>query len=270
MAASWRAGAAPRGCDGRHRAPKANRVRIGRRLRKILGAIAGVGIGAIAGIWLANAVVMPRLTQHGVTVPVPSLAGMSLEEARLTAQRAGLVLVEGDRRHSDDAPPGSVVGQTPAAGEAVKRGRGLRVTTSLGRERVTVPALKGMTLRQASLQLANAELKLGRVSRLRTPPGGETVRATWPPEGAETALGDSIDLLVTLGAPIGPWLVPSLVGQAVDGVRALVEARGFVLGRVTLRAADGVFPGTVLEQYPPRGAWIRRGESIDLVVAAPD
>jgi serine/threonine-protein kinase len=245
-------------------------VRIGPRVRKLLGALAGIGIGALLGIGLANTVVMPRLTQHGVTVQVPSLAGMSIEEARLAAERAGLVLVEGDKRHSDDAPPGTVVGQTPAVGEAVKRGRGLRVTTSLGRERVTVPALRGMTLRQASLQLANSQLVLGRVSRLHTPPAGETVRATWPPEGAETALGDSIDCLVTLGSPNGPWLVPSLVGQAVTDVRALVEARGFALGRVTLRPGDGVFPGTVLEQYPPRGAWIRRGESIDLVVAESD
>jgi serine/threonine-protein kinase len=236
-------------------------------VRGVLAVLAGIAAGVLLGGWLANAVVMPRLVQHGVTVPVPSIVGMPLAEARATCAQAQLALVEEGRTHSDGLPPGSVVSQTPAPRTAVKRGRGVRVTTSLGQERVTVPNLRGMTLRQATLQLANAQLVLGHISRVRSGAAGDVVRATAPHSGAETARGDSIDVLVTLGAPSGPWLVPSLVGQEAADVRALVEARGFTIGRLSSRYAPGVFPGTVLEQYPPRGAWIRRGETIDLVVA---
>jgi serine/threonine-protein kinase len=240
------------------------------QLKEVLAALLGVGAATVLGIWLANSIVMPRLVQHGVTVPVPSVIGQSIEQARATAAGAGLVLVEEDRRYSEDAVPGTVVAQSPAAGVPVKQGRGLRVTASLGRERVAVPGLRGLTLRQATLQLANAQLALGKVSRLRVAPGGETVRATYPQAGAEAALGDSVDVLVTLGPPSGPWFVPSFIGQEAADVRALVEARGFLIGRVTPRPVSGVFPGSVVEQYPPRGAWIRRGDAIDLVVAEPE
>jgi serine/threonine-protein kinase len=239
-------------------------------VRNLLAVVTGVAIATLLAVWLGNSIVMPKLVQHGDTVPVPSVVGMPLEQARSVCTSAGLAVVEEGRTHSDGLPAGSVVTQTPAAKTAVKRGRGVRVTTSLGQERVTVPNLRGLTLRQASLQLANAQLVLGRVSRLRSGPSGEVVRATSPHSGAETGRGDSIDVLVTLGAPGGPWLVPSLIGQESNDVRALVEARGFKVGRVTPRTAPGVYPGTVLDQYPPRGAWIRRGETIDLVVANPD
>jgi serine/threonine-protein kinase len=239
-------------------------------VRNLLTVLAAIATAALLGGWIANSIVMPRLVQHDKTVQVPSVVGMPLAAARAVATSAGLQLVEDGHAHSDSLPAGSVVRQQPAAATAVKQGRGLRVTTSLGQERVSVPDLRGQTTRQAALQLANASLVLGSIARVRSGTADETVRATSPHAGSEAALGDSVAVLMTLGVAPGPWFVPSLVGQELADVRALLEARGFVLGRVTQRGVRGVFPGTVLEQYPPRGSWIRRGEAIDLVVANPE
>lgn len=238
---------------------------------RTFGAVLLVLAGAfLVGIVLFNFVIMPRLVQHDQTVRVPSVVGLGIQEARRACVDAGLQCIEEDRRHADDLPPDHVVSQSPAAATAVKRGRSVRVVVSLGQQQVLVPDLRGMTLRQASLQLANTRLALGKVSRIRTGTEGSVVRATHPHAGAQTSLGDSIDVLVAIGDPGEPYLMPSLVGQDANDVRALVESRGFKIGRFAYRAASGVYPGTVLEQYPLRGSMIRRGESIDLVVASPD
>jgi serine/threonine-protein kinase len=236
----------------------------------VLGLLGFAGAFAL-GVLLFQFVLMPRVVQHGVMVEVPEVTGLSIAEARRRCVKAGLQFAEEARRHSDAVPPGSVLAQTPAAHRPVKRGRTVRVVVGLGHARVTVPDVRGMTLRQATLQLENARLEVGGRARVQgTGAAGPVVLATRPGAGAEAALGDSIDLLVAAGDAGEPYLMPALLGQDLGEVRAFVEASGFRVGRVSYRSRRDVYPGTVLEQYPERGARIRRGEAIDLVVATPD
>ena len=259
MAGSWPVGGARRGGDGVNAAVRH------------LGAIGAGIVSAFAlGALLFNFVLMPRLVRHGVTVAVPAVEGLSVGDARAACTRAGLLLSEEERRHSDTLPPGSIVTQAPAAGVPVKPGRTVRVSVSMGQERVAVPDLRGMTERQAELALENAQLSRGRTAEVRAGSSGRWVRASHPAAGEEAARGDSIDLLVATGDASDEYQMPAFVGQDVDDVRALVVSRGFRVGRVTMRGASGVFPGTILEQEPVRGSLVRRGDSIDLVVATPE
>lgn len=239
-------------------------------MRKVLVALVGL-VGSFAvGIALFNYVLMPRLVQHDITVRVPRVAGLEVRAAERLCRQVGLQLYEEDRRHSEGVPRGRVLSQAPAADTAVKRGRSVRVMVSLGPQAVTVPDVRGMTLRQATLQLENAKLCLGRVAKVYAGTSGQVVRATRPHAGVEAAVGDSVQVLVMVGEGEQPYLMPGLVGRDLAEVRALIEARGFRVGRVTYRNARGSYPGTVLQQYPEGGALILRGGSIDLVAATPD
>jgi serine/threonine-protein kinase len=221
------------------------------------------------GAALFNYLLMPRLVRHGATVPVPAVEGLSLEQARDACGKLRLQLVEDDRRHSGALPAGFVVAQVPAAGSPVKPGRTVRVTVSLGQARVVVPDLRGMSERQAELALVNAQLVLGQSATVRSGSTGRAVRATRPPAGTEAGVGDSVHVLVATGDATEEYLMPSLVGQTIEDVQALLEARGFRVGRITYRGASAD-PGIVLEHDPARGALVHRGEEIDLVVAAPE
>ena len=239
-------------------------------MRKLGWLIAGALVALLAGGLLMNFAVMPRIVQHGVSVHVPAVVGMPLAVARRTCAAAGLQLVVDYRRHTTSLPPDHVVSQSPAPAASIKRGRGVRVVLSLGEERILVPDLHGMSLRQAELALQNAQLVLGPVARVRTGSGTGAVQVTSPRAGGEAATGDSVAVLILAGEAADAYLMPSLVGQELGDVRVLLESSGFRMGNVTSRDVKDVFPGTVLEQSPSRGARIRRGESIDLVVANPD
>jgi serine/threonine-protein kinase len=213
---------------------------------------------------------MPRVVQHGVSVKVPAIVGMPVAAARRTCAAAGLQLVEEDRRNSSTLPPEHVVSQSPPPASAIKRGRGVRVVVSLGTERLVVPDLHGMSLRQAELELENEQLVLGLIARVQQSGGDGSVEVTSPHAGSEASMGDSVAVLISSGDAGEAYLMPNLLGQELGDVRALIESRGFRVGDVTYRDVRDVFPGTVLEQSPARGARIRRGESIDLVVANPE
>jgi serine/threonine-protein kinase len=230
----------------------------------VLAVAAAFGLGAV----LFNYVLMPRLVRHGSTVPVPAVTGLSLADAQRACGRVALQLVEDDRAHSPELPAGHVVSQLPAAGTPVKPGRTVRVTVSLGQQHVVVPDLRGMSERQAALALHNAQLVLGRAAIVHTGSAGRTVRATRPPAGSQAGVGDSVTVLVATGEAVDRYWTPDLVGQDIEAVRALLESRGFRVGRVSYRS-DSADPGTVLEHVPPRGAMVHRGDAFDLVVAAP-
>lgn len=239
-------------------------------MRSFLLIVAGLLGAFILGVLLFNFVIMPRLVQHNVTVQVPRVVGLGVAEAKRQCKQLGLKLHTEDRRHSEGVPSNQVLSQVPPAGMAVKRGRTVRVHVSLGTQQVDVPDIRGMTLRQASLLLDNANLGLGRISRIYVGESGQVVRATRPRSGVATAVGNAVDVLVAVGEGAEPYLMPNLRGRALDEVRELIEMRGFRVGRVTYRSKQGVYPGTVLEHYPSGGSLIHRGESIDLVAATPD
>ncbi|NTU71165.1 MAG: PASTA domain-containing protein [Coriobacteriia bacterium] len=62
--------------------------------------------------------------------------------------------------------------------------------------------------------------------------------------------------------------VPNLTGLSRSDAEAKLEKSGFTTGDVSEIAADGTKPGTVREQAPAAGLTVRKGSSIDLLVAA--
>jgi len=243
-------------------------------VRGLLILLAGLSVSFLLGVVLFNKVIMPRFVQHGASISVPQLTGLTWTEAEERCGRLGLEVQVEDRRYSEGIPSDRVLSQFPEAGSTVKPGRTVRVHLSLGIREVTIPDVRGMTLRQATLQLENANLRVGRVGRIyeenESASAGQTVRAMRPGAGAPATTGGKVDLLVAVGGNPEPLLMPDLVGRALDEVRALVERRGFRVGRVSYRSRPGVYPGTVLEHHPLPGSLILQGETIDLVAATPD
>ncbi len=243
-------------------------------MRRLLVLLCGLIATFGAGVLLFNFVVMPRFVQHAASVQVPRLVGQGLIEAQAACRGVGLEMQVEDRRHSAGIPSDQVLSQFPEAGAAVKPGRTVRVHLSLGSAQVEIPDVRGMSLRQATLQLENANLAVGRIARVYESQdansAGQIVQAMRPRPGAPGMSGGRVDLVVAIGGNPEPYLMPDLVGRSLEDVRVLVESRGFRVGRVTYRGKPGVYPGTVLEHFPARGALIVRGETIDLVAATPD
>ena len=168
-------------------------------MRNVLWVLVGLFVAFVLGVALFNFVIMPRFVQTNVEVVVPRLIGLEVAQGERLCHRRGLKLQVDDRRFSEGVPVDRVLSQTPTSDSRVKRGRTIRVHISLGTQMVTVPDIRGMTLRQARLQLDNANLVLGRVSRIYVGETGQEVRATRPRSGTETAVGNAIDVLVAVG-----------------------------------------------------------------------
>ena len=102
--------------------------------------LAGLAL-AMAG--LIAAVVTMRLAIHGAEVKVPDLQGLTVTEAVHKTANMGLNLGIDNRYYSVDVPAGRVLAQSPLPGAIVRREWRMRVTESLGPQRVAIPKVVG-------------------------------------------------------------------------------------------------------------------------------
>jgi serine/threonine-protein kinase len=225
------------------------------------------------GLWvlLMDNIVMPLFVRRGEEFPLPDITALTEEEAQATVEELGLQFVVAGAEHSPARLEGTVLSQEPPAGTPVKRGRPVRVVVSKGSELVRLPYLMGVTVRQAALSLSDLGLVPGDVEWAFTDSlPADVVLATQPPAGSLVPKGSNVQLWVNQGGDRDTLAMPDLVGTQLADATTLLQDLGLELGVVIRQYITDLLPGTVLEQSEPPRARVRRGEVIDLVVAAPE
>ncbi len=134
-------------------------------------------------------------------VPIPEVAGMSVRQAILNLETAGLNLGDIAWAFSDTLPERVVVVSYPPAGTEIAAGSPVTLMVNRGRSAdfTYVPRVVGLTLDAAIEQLEKKQLKVGIITRrLNDEYLPETVLEQSEAEGAELEPGTEIDLVVSV------------------------------------------------------------------------
>jgi eukaryotic-like serine/threonine-protein kinase len=107
--------------------------------------------GAAVDIWVSAA---PKL------VEVPSLAGLTVEEAQAALAEAELALGEQTQENSETVPEGQIISQDPSAGEEVAKNTPVNVVVSSGRSVVIVDDVTCLTYSNAKARLEGLGLEV--------------------------------------------------------------------------------------------------------------
>jgi beta-lactam-binding protein with PASTA domain len=170
-----------------------------------------------------------RLAIHGREVAVPNLSGKSDAEAADIARDLGLNLSVENRFYSGAVAPNHVLSQLPVAGARVRRGWQVRVTESLGAQRVSVPDVTGQTERPASLTLRRLQLEVGTIAHLPAPSPAGVVLAQSPPPNSQGINGPRVALLVSdneTSAEAPAYVMPSIVGMTLSAAQLRLASVG--------------------------------------------
>jgi len=140
-----------------------------------------------------------KISRGRRALEVPLLRGLSLRQAEISLQQAGLRVGGGHQLASPDAPSGAVLGSSPAAKTVVERGRYVSVDVSSGADTASrsIPSLLGLSLSQARNQLQAMGIPVGEV--IQRPDAGslpQTVLSQTPAPGTPVK-GDPVDLVVS-------------------------------------------------------------------------
>jgi len=232
---------------------------------------------------LLAAITTMHFAIHGAEVQVPSLKGMTVTEARSVTSGLGLNLNVDNRYYSGAVAAGHILTQSPAAGAVVRREWHVRVSESLGPQKVDVPDTVGLQERVAALQLRRAGLEVGTTAHLPTNTAAEgTVIAQDPPAHALDIAKPTVSLLVAAADDEKPdgYVMPNLIGMPVLTAQLQLSKVGIKTGPPTYEAVpiasvgsgdapplSPVRPGSVTAQFPPPGARVDQSTTVKLTAA---
>jgi beta-lactam-binding protein with PASTA domain len=268
-----------------------------RFFRILLGALAMMSVALLA------ALATMRLAIHGTEVAVPNLAGLSMSEASDRTLNERLNLSLENSFYSTTVPAGRVLAQSPAPGTKVRRQWNVRVTQSLGPQRVDIPDVVGLQQRAATINIRHLGLDIGVIARLSGRDGPpDTVLAQSPPANAAGIDRPRVSILLTQSDATTPadFVMPDLVRMSYAQAFLILSNAGlhvasledvfFALPAVTPPAAiaspaktiatppagiaaphapapPAILSGTVVAQSPPSGHRVTTADPIHLTLA---
>jgi beta-lactam-binding protein with PASTA domain len=237
----------------------------------------------LVAVALMSAIITMHFAIHGAEVQVPALKGMTVADARSETAGLGLILDVDNRYYSGDVAAGHILTQSPAAGEVVRREWRVRVSESLGPQKVDVPDTVGMDERIASLELRRAGLEVGAAAHLPNASASQgAVLAQDPPAHAQDIEQPSVSLLVAAPDNETPdgYVMPDLTGVPIVtaqmdlarvGIKtatpAYIDVPVQPVGSGNAQPRLPVRPGSVVAQQPAAGARVDLTTEVSLTVA---
>lgn len=216
---------------------------------------------------LCNDLLLPWYVNRGGVFIVPSVIGMKSDDARHLLDSLGFEARIGDTRMDRDHPAGVVIIQNPVEGDKVKRGRRVYLTVSGGELLVSVPNIKGRTLRDALFVLEKEGLKLGAVEYAPSEefPENTVVEQKVSP-GAKVKHDVYVSVVVSQGSISQKVAVPDITGKNLTEATTMLASVGLKIGNVTYVPSVDLLPNTIVDQYPRVGEMVSVGQGIDLFV----
>lgn len=217
---------------------------------------------------------LPNVTNHGKSVEVPDLMGLTLEKAEKKLFEKKLSIAINDSSYSESEPALSILKQFPKAGEQVKAGRTIYISIN----RTSPPTLPMPNLIDGSLINAEAILKSNELRRgkiiYEPSPFHNFVKDMYfkgRPIMAGTRIpkGSIIDIVVGDGNGPADFVLGNIIGDLYETALLKLSNWNLHLGQVQIAEGQDTTGVEVFvyKQFPNKGDSVRISSPIDLWIA---
>jgi serine/threonine-protein kinase len=205
----------------------------------------------------------PEESSGADTVVVPSIQGMTQEEAETLLDSAGLNYTF-KSKSSTSVEPGEVVSTNPAIGTEVSTGD--TITVYIRPTETELQSVWGMTPEEAEKALTDSGFVPKRGSDTYSEKTEEgKVSYTEPNAGESVAAGATVTYHVSKGAE--RVIVPDLVGKTKSQAKSALEKVGLKLGNVSSAYSENITKNRVCVQSKANGAEVKKGASVDITLS---
>lgn len=231
-----------------------------------------VALGAVITVTFFY-VNLPIVTNHGESLTVPDLEGLSVDELQVFLVDRDLRYEVVDSVYSSEYPPLTVTRQFPKPGSKVKQGRKIFISlNSINPPTTRMPDLIDKTLKNAELILKSYELVPGKVL-YKPDPFRNVLEQLYEGESIEpnTPLpkGSVIDIVRGDGHGKRFFEMPDLRGLPLEEARVLIRGNNLETGLVFNEDSIEIERAVIVRQSPRQGLTVRVGRSIDLWIGDP-
>lgn len=214
-------------------------------------------------------------THHNKSMTLPNFSGLTIPEAELLARAKKLRIEVIDSVYQGQARLGTVVDQIPHPGFKVKRNRRILLTINANQpEKVTMPDVIGVSLRQAKAILETKGLNVGKLTYVPDLATNNVLKQSF--QGKTIAKdeiilkGSYIDLTLGNGYSNQHTLVPHLIGMTVKEAKSLLLHAFLNIGACiydkTIKSYADSTSAFIWKQHPEslKGKSIPLGSSVDI------
>jgi beta-lactam-binding protein with PASTA domain len=183
----------------------------------------------------------------------------NLAKQKLTAQGFD---VKAQHEPNDTIPKGEVIDQSPSPGSRIAPSSTVTIFVSTGKQRVTVPDVRHLTLNEAIARLNDVHLSPD-VHDVYNPAAVSTVVAQQPDPGEKVLANSKVRLNVSQGPK--QITVPNVVDTPFPNAASALEGAGFAVVRKD-EASDQP-KGQVIATDPQGGTSARQGTKVTVTVS---
>lgn len=187
---------------------------------------------------------------------VPTLEGLVLREARELAENVNLEIGEITEVFDEEIPALQVISAGFEPYSELSTGTRIPVTISAGPQPRVTPDLRGLTLEEATAELAELGLGIaeGEPEHSETVPEGQIIRAI---PGVNVAVARDLEVTVYLSLGLPFVIVPDVVNKAAANAADILSAAGLIIEDTV-----GAPNRPVLATDPPAGTRVRKGTPV--------
>lgn len=228
-------------------------------------------------IFYGTMVALRYYTHHGEALQVPDVRGLTLDEAGKLLQAQKMRWQLSDSVYVNSEKPGAVVSQNPEPGSKVKEKRNVfLIINALELEKVKMPDVVGISLRQARSTLESQGLNVGLITYvpdiakdyvLKQLYRGQEIR-----RGTEITKGSEIDLILGRGLDDERTPVPDLSGKTLSEAHETLTQFSLNIGVIisdnTVNTSADSLVAFIYRQRPvtSNNATLQLGSTVDVWV----
>lgn len=209
---------------------------------------------------------------------VPSLTGMSIEEARQTLEKAGFNLAEEiEYSLSDKVDEGNIITQNPEAGKTVPKKTEITVVVSIGSSGgdIAVPDVRNKSTDDAIEAVMEEGLTYVIIEENSDSVPKDHIIRQLPEAGTKVNKSDYVTLFISIGkastdtaeTESAKVVVPNITGDSKEDASIKLQQNGLKLGVATRKASSSP-EGTIISQSPTAGKSVDKDSFVTIVISS--
>lgn len=236
-----------------------------------------IATAILMSIVIISIIYLAFYTRHGEHYMLPSLSGMTIEEAKQLTEEMDIRFEVVDSLYIEAMEPGAILDQYPKAGSYIKSGRKVSVTTNTFMPKnVKIPYVAGYSLRQAKNRIVSSGLQIAKLiyvpdiatnNVIREEYQGNTISSN---SDLTVPVNSKITLYVGLGADASSLRAPNLIGELlyVAKDRLWEEGLNVEVSEHEKMSSTEAQKAIVYKQYPLPGDHLQHGGVVSIYISS--
>lgn len=200
-------------------------------------------------------------------VTVPSLTGMTVEEAQKKLEDLDLKCEVKDEVASKKYDEGQIVSQDPPADMVIKPGQTISVNVSKGIVDSPVPDVTNKSLKDAIFLLEAYGFDKGTVTPADSDLPENVVISQSPKGNKEAEAGTKVNLVISNGKSNKAVEMPNLLGLTLDKAKAAITKNNLTVGKVGEESSEAYGKNKVMWQQYEAGQQLEKGTVVNFNIS---